>query len=682
MSIAFLYPLAWLGALAVAAPIWLHLRRRADTNLVRFSAMRFLEDQPRARARPLWPRNWPLLLLRLLALLLLIAAFSWPYLPTHEEVIVRESRVYILDNTLSHQASGGFEKARDEILDEVDGLGIDTQVAVVELTAQPRLLVSFGDSREEATTKLRDLKPSYQRGSYLAAFRTADRLLRQSLGHDRRIVLLGDSQENQWNENRHVPPFLENVEVTLPGVAAPSVPNLGLAEPIVQRLFSGDRAVIECTVRLCHQGDVDEATVVFGANGEDVFQREIQLDGQPESLTLFAQWEADPGQWVRGEIRLEGEPDALSGDDRVVFSLPPVREGRVGLLSQSPFLQTALSPEVMQGRWTTYVPDASNPAGDLEKPSDDDVLCVESQYLETAFARELVLDFLNQGQGVVLVVDRVSAVVSGFLRKLGIETIPEPREAAATSGIRYVFMEHEIFRPFRAADFGNLTEITTERYRRLRMPGALPLVFSDAGDPLLFESEQTKGRLLVFAFSLDRTETNWPLHPTFVPFLDRCLCRVRSAATMETDFQPGETCVWTIPAGRDITEVVLRKSDGTGDGETVRASAENGQSRFRVPDLPGLYALSYDDDSRIENLLAVNPPPKESFLNYVDSAEVVETWKRDTAEDQPVSKSAGPALELSKPEILRQHIWWWLLLGGLTLLIVETAWLSIRKATT
>jgi len=409
MSIAFLYPLAWLGALAVAAPIWLHLRRRADTNLVRFSAMRFLEDQPRARARPLWPRNWPLLLLRLLALLLLIAAFSWPYLPTHEEVIVRESRVYILDNTLSHQANGGFEKARDEILDEVDGLGIDTQIAIVELTAQSRLLVSFGDSREEASTKLRDVKPSYQRGSYLAAFRTADRLLRQSLGHDRRIVLLGDSQENQWNENRHVPPFLENVEVTLPEVTAPSVPNLGLAEPIVQRLFSGDRAVIECAVRLCHHGDVDEATVVFGANGEDVFQREIQLDGQPESLTLFAQWETDPGQWVRGEVRLEGKPDALSGDDRVVFSLPPVREGRVGLLSQSPFLQTALSPEVMQGRWTTYVPDASNPAGDLERPSDDDVLCVESQYLELPFARDLVLDFLNQGQGVVLVVDRVSA---------------------------------------------------------------------------------------------------------------------------------------------------------------------------------------------------------------------------------------------------------------------------------
>jgi len=300
--------------------------------------------------------------------------------------------------------------------------------------------------------------------------------------------------------------------------------------------------------------------------------------------------------------------------------------------------------------------------------------------LEAPFARDLVLDFLNQGQGVVLVVDRVSPVVSGFLRKLGIETMPEPQEAPAKSGIRYVFMEHEIFRPFRAADFGNLTEISAKRYRRLRMPGALPLVFSDAGDPLLFESEQTKGRLLVFAFSLDRTETNWPLHPTFVPFLDRCLCRVRSAATMETDFQPGGTCVWSIPAGRDISDVVLKKRDGTAEREVVRAPADDGQSRLRVPGLPGLYTLSYDDDSRIENLLAVNPPPKESFLNYMDSAEVVETWKCDATEGQPVSRSAGPALELSKPEILRQQIWWWLLLGGLTLLIVETAWLSIRKA--
>ena len=62
---SLLYPLMALGVLAVGVPLWLHLRRRDEDNLVEFSTLRFLDEQPIARARPLWPRNWPLLLLRI-----------------------------------------------------------------------------------------------------------------------------------------------------------------------------------------------------------------------------------------------------------------------------------------------------------------------------------------------------------------------------------------------------------------------------------------------------------------------------------------------------------------------------------------------------------------------------------------------------------------------------------------
>ena len=99
MSLSFLYPLAWLGAVSIAVPIWLHLKRRTEDNLVAFSAMRFLDDEPVARARPLWPRNWWLLLLRCLAVLLLTMACAWPYVPGVHQAVIRESRVYILDNT-------------------------------------------------------------------------------------------------------------------------------------------------------------------------------------------------------------------------------------------------------------------------------------------------------------------------------------------------------------------------------------------------------------------------------------------------------------------------------------------------------------------------------------------------------------------------------------------------------
>ncbi|MHC4400163.1 MAG: BatA domain-containing protein [Planctomycetota bacterium] len=685
MSIAFLYPLAWLGAAAVAAPIWLHLRRRKDASLVRFSAIRFLDDQPAARRRPLWPHQWPLLLLRIAGLLLLLAAFSWPYVATLEDAPIRESRVYVLDNTLSHRAGGEFDGARDEILEALADSSLETQIAVIELTAQPRVVVGFGDDPYGAAAKIRDLKPSFQRGSYLAAFRAANRLLSRSLGESRHIVLLGDSQENQWTEGENAVPFLDDVDVTLPEVAATSAANLALAEPIVKRVFVGDRAVAECTVRLYHQGEFDSATLVVQSNGEEVLRREIPLAGEPAALTCLAQWEVDPAEWIRGEARLEGVADALDADDRVVFSLRPIREGRVGLVARSTYLRTALSPEVMRGRWSVGTRTAPDFAAPSESDLPDDVLCVESRYLESSSARRLVLDALEQGRGVVLVVDQVTPVITGFLAELGVETLPDSEAPPEPAGFRYVALEHEIFRPFRSADFGDLTEIVVSRYRRLKSPGAVPLIFSASGDPLLLELEKGKGKLLVLAFSLDRTETSWPLHPTFIPFLDRCLRRTRSEPALPTSFLPGEACVWSVPPGRAAAEVVVRAigaTEGVEAGEALRAKVENDQARFSVPREPGLYTLSYDDRAEPESLLSVNPPPEESYLSYTESPRAVEAWKRESGQQEASHESAGLALELSTWEILRQRVWWWLLLGGLAALMTETLWASKRGLVT
>src|ERR1017187_3020071 len=226
MPWSFLNPWFLLGALAVAAPIWLHLRRKRETNLVEFTGLRVLDDQPEPRRSPLRLRDFVLFALRVLALLLLVAAFAWPYLLGANTAPVKESRVYILDNTLSHQANDGFARDRDRVLSELSKGPSDIQMAVIELTSAPRVVVSFGESRETAKQKLKDLEPSFQRGSYLAAFRQANSLLGNSLGEQKRIILLGDNQENQWNEGTSTPPFLRNVQVDLPKITTLALPNL------------------------------------------------------------------------------------------------------------------------------------------------------------------------------------------------------------------------------------------------------------------------------------------------------------------------------------------------------------------------------------------------------------------------------------------------------------------------
>src|SRR5215213_2277350 len=123
MGIAFLNPWFWLGALALAAPLWLHLKRKREKKLVQFTGLRFLDDEPQARQSPRRLRHLLLFLLRALALLLVVTAFAWPYIRAAQSGPIKASVVYILDNTLSHQANGGFQKDRDRVAREIAEAG-------------------------------------------------------------------------------------------------------------------------------------------------------------------------------------------------------------------------------------------------------------------------------------------------------------------------------------------------------------------------------------------------------------------------------------------------------------------------------------------------------------------------------------------------------------------------------
>ena len=437
-----------------------------------------------------------------------------------ERAPIKESRVYILDNTLSHQANDGFTRDRDRVAAARSASGpSDVQMAVIELTSVPRVVVAFGESREAATQKLQGPGAVLPARLLPGGVPAGQLLLGNSLGEQQHIILLGDNQENQWTEAGHVLPFLKDVEITLPEVTTTSRPNVALTNPSVRRMFVDDRAVAECAVRLYHLGEQKTASLVFRANGKEVARREVSLAGSARIDQRLSPMGDRPRPMAlrRGPA---GRKAGYACRARTAWSSRSRRSARAGwlLLAQSPFLRVALSPEIMKGRWKTRVLDASELRGDGQTQPEEDVLCVESHFLHSAPARRLVLNYLDGGRGVLLLVDQTTPLVSAFLRELGIESVSEAPQTPAAH-FRYVFMEHPIFQPFRSPDFGNLMEIQVQRHRRLAVPIATPLAYSSDGDPLFLEFPRPRGKLFVLSFSLDRTETNWPIHPTFIPFL-------------------------------------------------------------------------------------------------------------------------------------------------------------------
>lgn len=677
MSLFFLNPWLWLGALAVAVPVWLHLRRKTERNLVRFSAVRFLEDQPRAARTPLRLRNLLLLLLRVLAVLLITAAFSWPCLRRFHGLPVKESVVYILDNTLSRQANDGFNTDRARLTQELSKAAPEQQVAVIELASTPRLLVSFADDRLSARQKVHELQPTFERGSYLAAFREANALLANSLGQNRRIVLLGDNQANQWNENLNAPPFLGNVQLDLPQPGPAQLPNLWLTELRAQRIFLGDKSIVNFTMRLGHLGPASVARVVLRVNDRPVFSRTVSLENQPQSILLQAQCEAEPASWLCAEATVEGTPDVLQADNHVFCSVPPVVEGKVALLAQSPYLRMALSPEVMRGQWLTRFLDPARLGAEVAANQDAEVLCIESGYLQSPDARTLVKRYLANGRGVFLLVDRLSPSIDGCLRELGFEAdrAPAPEEPNPER-FQFVLFNHAIFHPFQSRDFGNLLDIKVHNCARLKAISGKPLIFSGTGAGLFFEGAAHSGKLFVCAFGLDRAQTSWPVHPTFIPFLDLTLQAARPQESTITSFQPGETTTIQLPAVVSAHEVFL-KANGR---EVQRATVDHGRAQIRMPRQPGLYAMTYGESEEIQRIFSINPSPKESELLFVDAPKAVKGWCFEASHGLRPALSAPPA-RMGSSAILQQWLWWWMLLGGLLALTFETVLTAAKGET-
>ncbi|MCP3963742.1 MAG: hypothetical protein GY719_38390 [bacterium] len=725
---SFLFPWLLLGAVVAGIPVWLHLRHRRPKNILRFSALRFLDDQPRPQRGAVRLRDPLLLAARLLALLLVVAAFAWPFLRDAED-LVTESRVHILDATMSQQVEGAFADDLEAVRAAVADSGPEVQNAVVLLAGEPSVAVRFSDDRAAADGRLSTLEPTHQRGSYLEAFRLAGSLLDQSLGQQKKIFLYGDHQANQWTEHESAPPFLRDVEVTLedpPRVRAR--PNLSLGEPQVRYFFLGDRTFVDLSVELAHQG-VEQAAVEIRVGDKEVLSESFDLKRRPRRLTLRAQWRVDPSsprrgasatsprggasatsprrgasatQWLRGTARVEGTPDDLPADNRSYFCLPPVEEGRVALLARSPYLGVALSPEVMRGRWTTEVLDPAAIDPDVPLEQLPDVLVLEAAYAQSEQVRSLMLRCLNNERGVLLLVDRATPLVKGFLRELGFEVLGPSgdddsrsrRADGAGQGFRYFATHHPIFLPFLTGNLGDLSQVQVASYSRLRSrPGlSRPLIYSSAGEPLLVESRKTKGRLLLFTFGFGPRQTDWPLQPSFIPFMDLALQYARSATPLETSWRPGELYTLRSPtvtaggAGADaeaavpaVSEVVVR---GEGGVELRRApfDSERG-ARFRVPDQPGLYDLTHDDDPAVRAVLAVNPSPKESRLEYAGEPDALAAWQVATVTDEEAESGADPRL-LASLAAAEQRWWWWLLLGALALLTAESGllFLKTRKA--
>ncbi len=580
----FLAPMfAAIGVAAASIPVILHMLRRAPTQDMPFSIGRFLKPSRPKLTKRSNIEHWPLMLLRILALVLIGLAFARPFLreviPLDLQDDVVQSVTILIDKSASMRRDGIYQKVQQAVRETVADLG-DQDLLSVALFSNTSTTLLSREKWATATSDERDAliegvveiyEPDWMATNTGRAMRmAADELAQESKDRRniklRRLVLITDFQRGSDLDELKSGNWPANVDVELKTVQPTKKGNVGVS-------FVNDRRADRIRVRVSSAGDSVQqefALQPFDVSGAAV-GKQIKVTvapGQRRSLILPA---ADPqaDQTVVG-VELHGDEHPFDN----VVDLPEVENPIVKVAHIGP--ATINDPESMR-YYLQRVLD-----GNVERDvqlvdllKDDGVVLPIPTDVKFAVVTDVVppgllnsvSDFLDRSGTLLIAPPSVDAVLSlkTFL-PVNIEVKEADVDEYAMLG--KIDFEHPLFSTFSDARFADFSSIKFWQHRHLVLPrmtqtgvrqvrgNASPVSVQadgaqsdnavqaavggssenqqdgnwsvvakfDSGQPAIVEMNTGQhGRIIVFATGWHPTDSQWALSTRFPPLLTRIL---------------------------------------------------------------------------------------------------------------------------------------------------------------
>ncbi len=608
---SFLYPAFLLGALAIAIPVVLHLLRRDVAPEVPFSAVRLLRRSPIDRSRRRTLKDLLLLAARVAALALLALAFARPYLPG--ATAASGLRIIAIDRSFSMGAPGRFDRALELGAAAIGEASAAERVAVIAFDDRAQVVASPG-SAADARAALATLGAGFGATRFGPAIAKAIEL---AGGQPARVVVISDLQRTGWEDEQKVAvPATLDVDVRDTG-ALPS------NAAVVDLRVEPDRVV----ATVSNSGSEPYSGVArVAVAGREVASSAITAppDGRADVAIPYR-------AAATGALSLSiDDGRGFVADNTRYAVLDPVARARVLIVTTAGaqsgvYLARALEAAEEQG---FEVREASG--ADVSSMSKPDaagysaIVLLSTRGLDRR-GRVSLDEFVDSGGGLLVAAGsdvEPEVLLSAFgWRDMGTAAQYEVKALQlAASDLR-----HPVFRPF-GASAANLGQVRFDRIWKLKpVDWEVAARFAD-GSPALIERHEGKGRAMIFASDMDRRWNEFPLHPTFVPFVVETVRYVANLSERGRDYLVAEA-----PAGAGPA--------------------------------PGVYATP-------RGPVAVNVDARESTGGRLTAREFSAMFDRPAGVDGP---GAGPDRVHAQNVESRQNLWRYGLILMLGVLVIESA---------
>lgn len=706
---SFLTPLFLLGLAALVVPVLIHLTQKERKSVVEFPSLMFLRKIPYESVQRRRIRDWFLLMLRLAAILLIVTAFARPFVRGSELAAAQGGArdiVVLLDRSYSMGYGDSWSRAQRMAAEAVADATPADRISLVLFADTAEVALRSTPDRSRAVAEINASTPGPGSTKFGPALKLAGSLLAESMLPRKEVIIVSDFQRAGWqpDDTLRMPGGTAIKTMAVEGAQGTSLALTPVA--LLRSPFDRAQGSPEQGRGARDAGQPERVTVTAGVlnrtstaatdvpialeiDGRVVQDLKISVGPNASAAVSFAPLTITTPN-TRAIVRLGAagqQVDALARDNLFNFVITPSAPVPVMAVSQGSadamlYLSRALAiGEAPRFDASMHSPEAL--AGDALNRAR--VILLNDVPIGDAVATKLVA-FVEGGGGVLIALGQRGSWPASRAQWLPAsigQTVDRTRGAAARlSGMEF---GHAIFEPFRAPRSGDFSTARFYSYRALAAAKeASVLARFDTGEPALVERVAGRGRVMVFASTLDLNWNDLALKPMFLPFvhqlgrhlsgfkeqpawltvgqvLDIDAAEIAAGATSGSAARAAAGRAILTPGGqrRDLTAPAAAAPPG-GPAPAVAAMELTEQGFYEI--------RGSGRDAGPTIVAASNVSLAESNLDRIDPQELVGA----VTGTGTTGSTSGQDVLPDEAQELAQRVWWYLLFAGILLLIAET----------
>ncbi len=620
----FLNSTVLLAAAAALIPLLIHLFSRRRVKVVEFSSLKHLKQMEKRQLRRLKLRQWLLLILRMLIILMAVLAFARPTLRegsvgSHAAV----AAVILFDNSVSMDRSVAdgnlLDLARQRTVLLINTFSPSDQVAIVPLDRSGGLGSPSMGSPAAAIAELQRLHRGAASTDFQTGLKTALDLLESAPSLNHELFLVTDLQRSSLPEADLLKGH--NIPVYLVELPQEEIDNLGIVAVDFggQLIHPGHDFDVVATIRNYDRTDSDSRIASLYLDGRRVAQMDFKAAAGSETSVRFTRSVAGTG-FHSGYVELSD--DHFAPDNRYYFSFKIPEQSDILLVDGDPvtsLLSLALVPDQEGAQYWSVKTAAPDQLAGVNFMDYSVVVLSGVPRLDDAQNRRLQ-SYVRRGGSLFLIYGGNTDITNFntvWSETAGVTYDGPVRQTFTRAGF-YTFdqidFNHPIFLPFKLKE-SRPPEVKFYTLPQVKVGSSGKVLMSFTGGmPALVETSAGQGRVITFAGPMAPNYCDLTSQGFFVPFVSRVIEYLSSDLTsLEIKLFAGQTITRSLPSNQAVGfGIDLMRPDST----VVGLSSEDDQGatlvRINDADQAGIYHLA--TRGREIDRFAVNINPAECDL--------------------------------------------------------------------